>query len=100
MLNVKTRPLDLKDADGLLDEDKDVSGVQAELKYSVETEKKNEKQGGIFHSYINFLGGLSHVHVDDDPQVVKHRDEAGQDSDDHQRHKTLSDSRREDIKLC
>ncbi len=67
----------LKDADSLLNEDKDISGVQAELKHSIEAEKKHEKQGGIFHSYINFMSGFSHVHVDDDPQVVKHRDEAG-----------------------
>jgi len=40
-------------ADGLLDEDEDAPGIQAQLKHAIETEEKDEKKGGIFHGNID-----------------------------------------------
>jgi hypothetical protein len=65
-----------------LDEDKDAPGIQTQLKHTIETEEKDEEEGGIFHHYIDFSCRLSHVHVNDDSQIVKHRYETGQNPDD------------------
>jgi hypothetical protein len=84
---------------GLPDQNQDIPWEDTQLKNTVQAEKKREKQGWVVDVDVNFDGGFLHIHVDDDAEIIKNRDQTGQNSDDHERNQSLPYGGRKHVKL-
>jgi hypothetical protein len=84
---------------GLLDDEKDIARKDTELEDPIEAKEENKKESGILHIDIDLTPRLPHIHIDDNAEIIKNRDQAGQDTDDDERDKARPDGRAEDIEL-
>jgi hypothetical protein len=73
---------------GLLDERQDVSRRYPELEDGVEAEEEREEDTGLVAFRIGLFQGRTHIHDDDDPEVVIDGNQTGQNGDDDQATRT------------
>ena len=68
---------------GLPDQHKDVTREDPQLKNAVQAEEKRQEERRVIDVDIHLVRWLSHIHINDDPQVVENGHQAGQDTDDN-----------------